>query len=487
MNDAISETIQRFGLLSPADCLRCEVCCRFPSPDSPLAPFFSNDEIECAVAAGAAREAFPPSVFGPGHPVFLEPFDTISRCPCFRPDRNDCRIYANRPADCRLYPFMLMYDAPGKRVMLGLDRYCTVMQRRKSDPGLSECADALAALLDGNMREEIVARRGIVTPWKEHVELLREMPGLTAGLCRSDLGLARLTIPAREILRPYFEAEASALAGHTFAAVALWTGIFDLYWMTSGDCLLVFASGDGDTFLFLPPLGAGDVGEAARAGLETLRALAPDAPSPRIQDADEATREKLFPFGWRVRESDVEYVYRRTAMAELAGNRYEKKRQRCNHFERNYDWQWRPFQPEDVPSAVALYRGWLANRAATTEDDFYVAQAQVSFRTFYRGLCCGEELGLAARVLEADGRMSGVTVACPLHDGKSFSTMFEVSDLGVKGSAQFMFRQLCRELDSYAFVNAGGSSGLEDLRRVKESYRPDFRLISHVLVLPKSR
>ena len=481
MKDAISETVQRFGLLSPTDCLRCEVCCRFPSPDSPLAPFFSNDEIEAAVAAGAPREAFPPSAFGPGHPVFLEPFEDIARCPCFRPERNDCRIYANRPGDCRLYPFMLMYDAPGKRVLLGLDRYCPTMQEKKSDPRFSECADALAALLDGEMREHVMARRGIVTPWKEHIEPLREMPGLTATLCRSDLGLARLTNPAREILAPYFEADASALAGHTFAAVALWAGIFDLHWTTAADCLLVFASGDGDTFLLLPPVGAGDVAEAARAALGTLRALAPDAPSPRIQDADETMKKKLFSHGWGVRESDVEYVYRRVSMAELPGNRYEKKRQRCNHFERNHAWQWRSFLPEDVPAAIALYREWLANRVAISEDDFYVAQAEASFRTFTRALCCAEELGLAARVLEADGRMAGVTVACPLHDGKSFSVMFEVSDLRTKGAAQFMFRRLCRELDAYEFVNAGGSSGLENLKRVKESYRPDLRLHAYVL------
>ncbi len=60
--------------------------------------------------------------------------------------------------------------------------------------------------------------------------------------------------------------------------------------------------------------------------------------------------------------------------------------------------------------------------------------------------------------------------------------MFEVSDLSIKGAAQFMFRELCREMQSFDRINAGSASDLDNLARVKESYRPSERLPSHTLV-----
>ncbi len=60
--------------------------------------------------------------------------------------------------------------------------------------------------------------------------------------------------------------------------------------------------------------------------------------------------------------------------------------------------------------------------------------------------------------------------------------MFEVSDLSVKGAAQYMFRELCREVQPFDRINAGSASDLDNLARVKESYRPSERLNSHTLV-----
>ncbi|HEY5627110.1 MAG TPA: hypothetical protein VIR79_04150, partial [Nitrospira sp.] len=39
-------------LVPSSTCLRCEVCCRFPDPDSPLRPYFTEQEVSRAVAGG---------------------------------------------------------------------------------------------------------------------------------------------------------------------------------------------------------------------------------------------------------------------------------------------------------------------------------------------------------------------------------------------------------------------------------------------------
>ena len=173
MTDPVSAIIDSSGLLRPGECLRCEVCCRFPSAASPLAPYFSHAEMEQAVAAGMPADAFPPGRYGPGFSARLVTEEPAFRCPAFRPATNDCAAYAARPLDCRLYPFMLLYDADGKEVFLGLDTYCPARpsaapglwqasRRRESRRGVrSRRGRQLSSLLDGRMagKSRRLARR----------------------------------------------------------------------------------------------------------------------------------------------------------------------------------------------------------------------------------------------------------------------------------------------------------------------------------------
>ncbi len=544
MTDAVSAIIESSSLLRPGECLRCEVCCRFPSAASPLAPYFSHAEMERAVAAGMPADAFPPGRYGPGFSARLVPEVGTANderrstpslithtsafkegpafhCPAFRPATNDCAAYAARPLDCRLYPFMLLYDADGQEVFLGLDTYCPASAHSSSRaeaaelrragstagkpgaeradmPGIRDGADKLSALLDGAWLEKVVASRGIVGAWNDHVRRLKPLPALTRALCRTDLGLARLVLTAREHLLPFFEAHRGAHSFHAFAPIYVWSDIFDLHYKISGERLLVFAEEDGDCFLICPPLGTGDLLRPAEEALAVMRQLAPRGASPRIQDADDDSARQLAESGWRIRETHVEYLYPRAQLADLRGNRYEKKRQLCNRFEHDAkDRRWRALESDDLPQAMALYSRWLKERTAAHPDAVYAAQAEASWRALYRALRDAEPLGLVARTLEANGRIAGITIGCPLHDGGldrqspdrsrrgeggTFHVMFEVSDFSIKGAAQFMFRELCREVQSFDRINAGSASDLDNLARVKESYRPSERLPSHTLV-----
>jgi hypothetical protein len=60
------------------------------------------------------------------------------------------------------------------------------------------------------------------------------------------------------------------------------------------------------------------------------------------------------------------------------------------------------------------------------------------------------------------------------HD--TFCILYEITDLSVKGLAQFIFREFSRELKGYRYLNIMDDSGLENLKQVKLSYKP-VRLI----------
>ena len=46
-------------LVPSRTCLQCDVCCRFPDPDSTLRPYFNEHEIVQALSGGVEARAFP--------------------------------------------------------------------------------------------------------------------------------------------------------------------------------------------------------------------------------------------------------------------------------------------------------------------------------------------------------------------------------------------------------------------------------------------
>ena len=63
----------------------------------------------------------------------------------------------------------------------------------------------------------------------------------------------------------------------------------------------------------------------------------------------------------------------------------------------------------------------------------------------------------------------------------TFCILYEITDLGIKGLAQFIFRRFSQELKGYKYINIMDDSGLENLRKTKLAYKP-ARLISAYII-----
>ena len=114
-------------LVPSRTCLQCDVCCRFPDPDSALRPYFTENEITRALARGVEGTAFPNRQ---GSQVILvpDPHGEGYLCPAFDPATSTCRIYEQRPLDCQLYPLALMWDEAHNQILLGWDTKCPFMR-----------------------------------------------------------------------------------------------------------------------------------------------------------------------------------------------------------------------------------------------------------------------------------------------------------------------------------------------------------------------
>ncbi|MDD5004998.1 MAG: YkgJ family cysteine cluster protein [Candidatus Omnitrophica bacterium] len=128
-----------FKQLVPQDfCLSCDVCCRFTEPQTIWAPLFTKEEIEYLVE----KDILPPLVFT-GHPenqtkkdknkissaqrINLVNYKDYFICPCFDVFDSHCKIYAERPFECQLYPFLLVRKS--NKFYLAMDKKCPYLNK----------------------------------------------------------------------------------------------------------------------------------------------------------------------------------------------------------------------------------------------------------------------------------------------------------------------------------------------------------------------
>ena len=181
---------------------------------------------------------------------------------------------------------------------------------------------------------------------------------------------------------------------------------------------------------------------------------------------------------------ETEFLYETQALAQLKGNRYKSKRHAYNAFVAQYpNANLSRYSPADRAECLALYDTWQESRAAKCSDAIYRAMLEDSRCAHRIGLAHADALGLIGRVVQINGHIRGWTFGYPLN-ADTFCILFEVTDLAIKGLAQFIYREFARELaNTYRWLNAMGDSGLANLKRVKRSYHPARLIPSYNLTL----
>ncbi len=117
-------TSKLYQIIPSEVCFSCDVCCRFLELDSPLAPIFAETEKQHAISQGATPASFQLQADGESSRIKLKPYKDFYICPFFEPETSRCAIYTNRPLDCQLYPFALMFNEDRSSVVLGVDMLC---------------------------------------------------------------------------------------------------------------------------------------------------------------------------------------------------------------------------------------------------------------------------------------------------------------------------------------------------------------------------
>jgi Fe-S-cluster containining protein len=123
-------------------CLSCHGCCRFADAETIWLPCLLEKEVKSLskkLATGIIscdKKILP--VASKEKDVFF--------CPFLNQEDNKCKVYADRPFECRLYPF-LINRAAGK-IYLAVDTNCPFAQENFSAKSFKDHAAYLARLLN---------------------------------------------------------------------------------------------------------------------------------------------------------------------------------------------------------------------------------------------------------------------------------------------------------------------------------------------------
>jgi Fe-S-cluster containining protein len=462
-------------LVPSSACFRCEVCCRFPDPDSVLRPYFTGQEIAQAVDHGLAPAAFYDLQ---GCQVALVP-DADGEgfhCPAFESETGACQIYAQRPFDCQLYPLALMWNAAHNEVVLGWDTKCPFRVTEVPEFIRGHAEQVLTMLTEPAILAQIARHPRLIGRFQDDVVVLADLPTLTQAI------MTRWGPPLRRLLWEDLPGVISALdrSGQmkTLAAYSapyhyLWNALLPYWWTDLEGARCLFVQSPGGWFMPLPPLAEGSLERPLREAFSLMRRWNGSSAVSRVENIPAALASTLASMGYRLTPKEPDYVYSADALVRLAGDRYKSQRALCNRVEREGAIVIEPFHPRDRRECRLLFDEWNAQKRARGADSYAQFLLQDSASAHEVAWAHASDLRLVGSVIRKNGRLRGYTFGYWL-DQKTWCVLLEVADRSIPGLAQYLFRETCRNALAHGaeHINTLDDSGLEGLRQSKEAYHP---------------
>ena len=292
------------------------------------------------------------------------------------------------------------------------------------------------------------------------------------------------TIDTKSTFDRYAARIHAPLSDYTFANNIIWLSQRSGFYQIIQECFCLFSLNGNSLSMLLPPLG--DATRQKKAFDICFRIMDGYNPTPYVgaveyvyrdftnilgATGDSAASEKA----WLIERSLPDYIYRTEDLIELKGNAYKTKRSEINQFRRAYpNHRLEALGPQHWDGIRALIDTWLKNRlkyitGEAIADFFYTVEQER--KAIERALQHYEPLGLQGLCLFIDGGLQGFTFGERITDEVA-NVLFEKTNFAIPGSAQYLFREFAKTFPDCRFINVGDDLGLENLRRVKMSYRP---------------
>jgi uncharacterized protein len=269
-----------------------------------------------------------------------------------------------------------------------------------------------------------------------------------------------LEIADKALLQNHFFVLQPLISELCFANLFLFRHLHQYTVTIAADSLVIFGCGYDGMPYFLPPL-SGKRGETARRLLQEGHSL---------YGADEQfIADNLTGGGFTVAEdrNSDDYLYLRSDLAELPGNRFHKKKNRINYFAARHRYSVEAFSEQHLPGALQLLAEWQRVRGDVANRSLAAETAATR-----EGLELADQLGLSGVVILTAGKVAAFALGEQLN-ATTTVCHFEKADPFLEGLAQLVNREFSRsQFPECLYINREQDLGESGLREAKRSYHP---------------
>lgn len=257
-----------------------------------------------------------------------------------------------------------------------------------------------------------------------------------------------------------------------FANMYCWQAVFHSAWAEIGGFLVIrFQIDGGERIGYMQPVGEGDFGpilpllrEDAHAHGQRLRIIG-------LTDEGRDTIRRIVPchFAFESDRALEDYVYNADDLRNLAGRRYQPKRNHINRFMSEYpDFWYENLTRDRFAECMQLEREWRrAHEGHTSELCAEQRAMQRAFEHF-------DELGLTGGCIYVGDRLVAFTYGSAVND-HTFDTHVEKADTEYDGAFTIINKCFAEHLpERFTLINREEDLGIDGLRRAKLSYHPAF-------------
>lgn len=166
-----------------------------------------------------------------------------------------------------------------------------------------------------------------------------------------------------------------------------------------------------------------------------------------------------------------DYIYRRTALAELSGKKYHSKRNHISAFSKKYDWRYEPITPQNTAAVLRCAELWYGENSERL--DKYLLNEKKGIELILSNMKALKAIGGAIFVGD---RVVAFTIGSPINESV-FDIHIEKALSDFSEGYTVINREFARRLpDEIVYINREDDIGLDGLRRAKLSYKPEILL-----------
>ena len=184
--------------------------------------------------------------------------------------------------------------------------------------------------------------------------------------------------------------------------------------------------------------------------------------------------KRLFPgkYTFVPDRDNFDYVYLAQRLSTLAGKKLHAKRNHIHRFEEQNDWSFEEINDNNIAECAEMAKKWIDLNTESRNMDFTREHDVITcmFRDY-------NSLSLDGAILRSSGNIIGFTVGEMLKKD-TFLTHFEKAYSEIQGAYAMLNREFARHiLQKYpdtVYINREEDMGIENLRKAKLSYYPDF-------------